>query len=65
MLNLNNLFVSETCSKSCAIDSRTSFLALAITVKNQKIVSETCTKWLQIGAISQSRGFTFQFMLEI
>ena len=39
MLNLNNLFVSETCSKSCAIDSRTSFLALAITVKKiQKLL---------------------------
>ena len=41
-----------------------SFLALAIAVKNPKIVSETHTKWSQIGAISESWGIIacFPFM---
>ena len=37
-----------------------SVLALAIAVKNPKIVSETHTKWSQIGAISESWGLPFK-----
>ena len=55
LLNLNNLFVSETHSKSCAIDSQTKFFSHC----SKKIVSETRAKWSQIGgAVSESEGFT-------
>ena len=50
---LNNLLVSESCLLFCAIDSQISFLALAIASKKlSKTVSETCSKWLQFGAVS-------------
>ena len=52
------LFVSETGFRFCAIDSRISFLALAIASKKlSKTVSETSAKWSQFGAVSESRGF--------
>ena len=53
---LKNLFVSETCLRFCAIDLRISFLALAITSKKSKTISETRSKWSQFGAVSQSWG---------
>ena len=61
MLNLDNLFVSETCSKSCAIDLWTKFFSFSHWgKKNPKIVSETCAKWLWIGTVSESRDLPFQ-----
>ena len=56
---LKNFFVSETCLRFCAIDSRISFLALAIASKKSKTISETCTKWLQFGAVSETWGLAF------
>ena len=62
MINLNNILVIETHSKSWAIDSWAKFLALAIAVKKiKKIVSETHEKWLQIGAISESQGLPIYY----
>ena len=49
--------VSKTVSKSCAIDSRTKFFSFSHCGKrNPKTASETRAKWLQIDAISESRG---------
>ena len=56
MPKLKNLFVSETCLRFCAIDLQISFLALAIACKKSKTVSETCAKWSQFGAVSETRG---------
>ena len=54
---LKNLFVSETCLRFCAIDLQISFLALVIaTKKKSKTVSETCAKWSQFGAVSETWG---------
>ena len=55
MLNLNNLFVSETCSKSCAIDSLTKFFSFSHCGQKTPIIDcETWTKWLQIGTVRES-----------
>ena len=55
------LFVSETCFRFCAIDSRISFLALAFASKKiSKTVSETRTKWLQFGAVSETWGLALR-----
>ena len=44
LLNLNNLFVSETCAKFWAIDLQTKFFSFShCSKKNPKIVSETST----------------------
>ena len=52
-----NLFLSETCSKSCALDLQTMFFSFShCSKKIPKIVSETHAKWSQIGAVSESRG---------
>ena len=53
------IFVSETCLRFCAIDLQISFLALAIASKKSKTISETCAKWLQFGAVSETRGLAF------
>ena len=54
------LFVSETRFRFFAIDSRISFLALAIaSKKNSKTVSETRAKWSQFGTVSETQGLTF------
>ena len=61
LLKLKKLFVSETCFRFCAIDSRISFLALAIASKKlSKTVSETCSKWLQFGAVSETWGIALR-----
>ena len=53
---LKNHFVSETRLRFCAIDLRINFLALAIASKKIfKTISETCTKWSQFGAVSETR----------
>ena len=55
--NWKNLFVSETRFRFCGIDSRISFLALAIASKKiSKTVSETCAMWLRFGTVSETRG---------
>ena len=60
MPKLKNLFVIETCLRFCAIDLQISFLTLAIASKKiSKNVSESCAKWLQIGAVSESWGLAF------
>ena len=56
LLNLNNLFVSETCTNSCAIVFSFSHCGK----KNPKIVSETCAKWSQIGTFCESQGLPKQ-----
>ena len=57
---LKNLFVSETCFRFCAIDLQISILALAIASnKRSKTISETCTKWSQFGAVSETPGLAF------
>ena len=57
---LKNSFVSETGIRFCAIDLRISFLALAIASKKiSKTISETCTKWLQFGTVSETWGLAF------
>ena len=54
---LKNLFVSETCFRFCAIDLQISILALAIASKKRsKTISETCAKWSQFGAVSDTWG---------
>ena len=54
---LKNLFVSETCFRFCALDLQISILALAIASKKRsKTISETCAKWSQFGAVSETRG---------
>ena len=60
---LKNLFVSETCLRFCAIDLQISFLALAIASKKlSKTVSETCAKWSQFGAVSETRGLAARYI---
>ena len=57
---LNNLLVSESCLRFCAIDLQMSFLASAIASKKIfKTISETCAKWLQFGAVSENWGLAF------
>ena len=57
---LKNLFVSETCLRFCAIDLQISFLALAIASKKiSKTVNETCAKWSQFCAVSETQGLHF------
>ena len=56
MPKLNNLFVSKSCSRFCAIDSQISFLAFAIASKKSKIVSKTHTNWSQFGTVSETWG---------
>ena len=53
------LFVCETGLRICAIDSQISFLALGLHPKKSKIVSETCAKWSQFGAVSETWGLTY------
>ena len=53
------LFVSKTCLRLCAIDSQISFLASAIASKKSKTISETCKKWSQFGAVSETRGLAY------
>ena len=54
---LNNLLVSESCSRFCAKDLQMSFLALAITSKKiSKTICETHAKWLQFGLVSETWG---------
>ena len=60
MPKVNNLLVSESLSRFCAIDLRMSFLALAIASKKSKTISETCAKWSQFGAVSETRGLALQ-----
>ena len=55
---LKNLFVSEPCLKFCAIDSRISFLALAIVSKKSITVNETCA--VVIWRSQQNSGLAFQ-----
>ena len=57
--------VSKTVSKSCAIDSRTKFFSFSHCGKrNPKTASETRAKWLQIDAISESRGAQILIILD-
>ena len=57
MPKLKNLFLSKTCLRFCAIDLQISFLALAIASKKiSKTISETCTKWLRFGTVSETWG---------
>ena len=53
---LKKVFVSETRLRFCAIDLQISFLALAIASKKSKTISETCSKQLQFGAVSETWG---------
>ena len=53
---LNNLLVSESCLRFCAKDLQMSFLALTIASKKSKTISETCAKWSQFGAVSETWG---------
>ena len=47
----------KTCLRFCAIDLQISFLDLAIASKKiSKTISETRTKWSQIGAVSETWG---------
>ena len=58
--NANKLYVSETHLRFCAIDLQISFLALVIASKKlSKTNSETCAKWLQFGAVSETRGLAW------
>ena len=48
----------------CAIDLQISFVALAIASKKlSKTVSETCAKWLQFGAVSETQGLAFTLFI--
>ena len=59
---LNNLLVTESRLRFCAKDSQISFLALAIA---SKTISETCTKWLQFGAVSETWvQYSIQFRVD-
>ena len=62
MPKLNNLLVSESCLRFCAIDLQMSFLALSIVSKKSKTVSETCTKWSQFGAVSETQGLAISLV---
>ena len=50
----------KTCLRFCAIDLQISFLDLAIASKKiSKTISETRTKWSQIGAVSETWGLAW------
>ena len=53
---LKNLFVSETGLRFCAIDLQIGFWLWQLHPKKSKTVSETHTKWLQFGAVSETWG---------
>ena len=53
--------VFYTCLRFCAIDLKISFLALAIASKKSKTVSETRTKWLQFGTVSETWGLAVKW----
>ena len=47
------------------MDSQMSFLALAIASKKTKTASETCAKWLQFGAVSETRSLAFSHQIQV
>ena len=45
----------------CAIDLQISFLALVIASKKSKTINETCAKWSQFGAVSETQGLASNY----
>ena len=56
---LNNLLVNESCLIFCALVLQMRSFALTIELKKSKTVSETCSKWSQFDAVSETRGLAF------